>query len=110
MHGLRIRQPNICAVSHIHIERQHTLGLAAARQHAQAWAEKATAKFGVQCRYETGDAQDTLHFDGNGMDGHLLVTPTQLTLQAQLGFLAAMFQDKIEAKLNAQFDAMVQSQ
>ncbi|MGE8398221.1 MAG: polyhydroxyalkanoic acid system family protein [Comamonas sp.] len=96
-------------MSHIQIERQHTLGLPAARQHAQTWAEKATAKFGVQCRYEAGDTQDVLHFDGNGMQGQLHVSATALKLDAELGFLAAMFQDKIEAKLNAQFDAMVQA-
>lgn len=96
-------------MSHILIERQHALGLSAARQHAQTWAAKATAKFGVQCRYETGSDSDVLHFDGNGMEGHLLVTGNQLKLQAQLGFLAAMFQDKIEAKLHEQFDEMVQA-
>lgn len=96
-------------MSRIHIARSHQLGLPAARQHAQAWADKATAKFGVQCRYELGTAEDVLHFSGNGMDGHLRVAPDQLELQAQLGFLAAMFQEKIEAKLHAQFDEMVQS-
>ena len=96
-------------VSQILIERQHTLGLNAARQHAQTWASKATAKFGVQCRYETGERSDTLHFDGNGMEGQLHVSATELKLQAQLGFLAAMFQEKIEAKLNEQFDEIVQS-
>lgn len=96
-------------MSHITIERQHTLGLPAARQHAQTWAEKAHAKFGVQCRYEAGDHADVLHFDGNGMQGQLHVSSTQLLLNAELGFLAAMFQDTIEAKLNAQFDEMVQS-
>ena len=96
-------------MSHIHIERQHTLGLPAARQHAQRWADKATAKFGVQCRYEAGDAHDVLHFDGSGMEGRLHVGASQLKLEAELGFLAAMFQEKIEAKLNAQFDEMVQS-
>lgn len=96
-------------MSHILIERQHTLGLPAARQHAQTWAEKATAKFGVQCRYEAGAHSDVLHFDGNGMEGRLHVSAAHLKLEAQLGFLAAMFQDKIEAKLNEQFDAMVQS-
>lgn len=97
------------AVSHIHIERQHTLGLSAARQHAKNWADKATAKFGVQCRYEAGETHDLLHFEGNGMDGQLFVSASALKLQAELGFLAAMFQEKIEAKLNAQFDEMVQS-
>lgn len=96
-------------MSHIHIERQHTLGLPAARQHAQSWAEKAHAKFGVQCRYETGAEHDLLHFDGNGMQGQLQVGTNQLTLHAELGFLAAMFQEQIEAKLHAQMDAMVQS-
>lgn len=96
-------------MSHIHIERQHTLGLSAARQHARTWAEKATAKFGVQCRYEAGDDRDVLHFDGSGMEGRLHVNACQLKLEAELGFLAAMFQDKIEAKLNEQFDAMVQA-
>lgn len=96
-------------MSHIHIERPHTLGLAAARQHAQTWAEKASAKFGVQCRYEAGIEHDLLHFDGSGMEGRLHVSASHLKLEAQLGFLAAMFQDTIEAKLNAQFDEMLQS-
>lgn len=96
-------------MSHILIERQHTLGLPAARQHAQTWATKATAKFGVQCRYEAGAERDVLHFDGNGMQGQLHVSASDLKLQAELGFLAAMFQDKITAKLNEQFDEMVQA-
>lgn len=96
-------------MSHILIERQHTLGLPAARQHAQNWASKATAKFGVQCRYEAGTDSDVLHFDGNGMQGQLHVTGSDLKLQAELGFLAAMFEDKITAKLNEQFDEMVQA-
>lgn len=95
------------AVSQILIERAHALGLPAARQHAQKWAEQASAKFGVTCRYEAGDSQDLLHFNGNGIDGQLRVTPSALHLQAELGFLAAMFQDKIESKLNAQFDALL---
>ena len=36
------------------------------------------------------------------------VSASHLKLDAELGFLAAMFQDKIEAKLNEQFDEMVQ--
>ena len=96
-------------MSHILIERQHTLGLPAARLHAQKWAEKATEKFGVQCRYEAGEVGDVLHFEGGGMEGRLQVSAQALKLEAELGFLAAMFQEKIEAKLNEQFDEMVQS-
>ena len=89
-------------MSQILIERQHALGLPVVRQHAQTWASKASDKFGVQCRYEAGDQQDVLHFEGNGIEGQLHVTETQLRLQA-------MFQDQIEAKLNAQFDEMLQA-
>ena len=89
------------------ISRIHTLGLPAARKHAQRWAEKASEKFGVQCAYACGETQDRLSFAGNGIDGQLCVTASTLDLQAQLGFLAAMFKDSIEAKLNAQFDALL---
>jgi len=93
-------------VPDIQIERAHRLGLPAARQHARAWANQARAKFGVECRYEEGADSDLLHFSGNGIDGQLRVEATRLQLQAELGFLAAMFQEQIEAKLRAQFDAM----
>ena len=96
-------------MSQILIERSHTLGLEAARQHARHWAAQATAKFGVQCRYEAGSTQDVLHFDGSGMQGQLQVSAEQLRLEAELGFLAARFQEKIEAKLHAQLDAMLAS-
>lgn len=91
----------------IQLSRAHTLGLPAARQHAQRWGEKATEKFGVQCDYVCGETQDLLSFSGNGIDGQLTVTASTLDLQAELGFLAAMFKDSIEMKLNAQFDAML---
>jgi putative polyhydroxyalkanoate system protein len=91
-------------VSHIQIERAHQLGLPTARQHARHWADKAQAKYGVDYRYEEGADSDTLHFSGNGMEGQLQVTATALSLQAELGFLAAMFKDQIESKLRAQFD------
>jgi len=93
-------------VSDIQIDRTHTLGLPTARQHARLWADKAQAKFGVECRYEEGAEHDVLHFSGNGIDGQLQVSGDALQLRASLGFLAAMFKDQIEAKLRAQFDDM----
>ena len=52
---------------------------------------------------------------GQGKARHIVtlltrkVSAEQLRLEAELGFLAAMFQEKIEAKLHAQFDAMLAS-
>lgn len=96
-------------MSHILIERQHSLGLPLVRTLARVWADKASAKFGVQCRYEEGADCDRLHFEGSGMEGSLEVTANSLKLQAELGFLAAMFKDKIEAKFNEQCDALVRA-
>lgn len=94
-------------MSDIQITRTHSLGLPLARQHARRWGEQAAEKFGVQCDYTCGDTQDLLRFSGNGVDGQLQVTASALELQAELGFLAAMFKDSIEAKINAQFDALL---
>ena len=91
----------------IQISRTHSLGLAAARAHAKRWGDKAAEKFGVQCEYDAGETQDLLRFSGNGVDGQLRVTASALELEAELGFLAAMFKDSIEAKINAQFDALL---
>jgi putative polyhydroxyalkanoate system protein len=91
----------------IQISRTHTLGLDTARAHARHWGDKAAEQFGVQCEYASGDTEDLLRFSGNGVDGQLRVTATALELQAELGFLAAMFKDKIESKINAQFDALL---
>lgn len=96
-------------MSHILIERQHTLGLPAARKHAQNLAKKASTQFGVQYRYEEGEQLDVLHFEGSGVEGQLHVSGQLFKLEAQLGFLVAMFQEKIEAKLHAKFDAIVAS-
>lgn len=92
---------------HILIERSHTLGLPAARQCAQSWAEKAHAKFSVACHHTDSEQQHVLYFSGNGIEGQLCVTATTLQLQATLSLLTAMFQTQIEAKLNAQFDKML---
>lgn len=91
----------------IQISRTHSLGLAAARAQARRWGEKATEKFGVQCEYASGDTEDLLRFSGNGVDGQLRVTASALELQAELGFMAGMFKDKIESKINAQFDELL---
>ena len=96
-------------MSAIQIDRAHSLGLPAARQHARLWAQKAEAKFGVQSRYEEGAERDMLRFSGNGIEGELLVTGAQLKLQMQLGFMASMFKDQIEAKLRDQLDAIAGS-
>ena len=38
----------------LHIRREHSLSLAAARKIAFSWAEHVEAEFGMECTYEEG--------------------------------------------------------
>lgn len=100
-------------MSDIHIHRPHQLGLPAARQVALVWAQKVEKKFDLTCRYEEGNGpdgpngQDTLHFENQGIQGQLQVQADQFVLTAKLGFLFSAFKEPLRAKLNAQFDALL---
>ncbi len=91
----------------IHIHRSHALGLAAARAAARTWAAKAEAKFGMACTYAEGHTQDTLSFSRPGMQGTLQVDAQQFALTAELGFLFAAFQDRIESEIGHQLDKVL---
>lgn len=91
----------------IHIHREHQLGLPKARKIAFSWAEKAEKKFDMECTYEEGDTQDTLHFNRSGVKGTLLVDASQFEMRAQLGFLFGAFKDRIESEIGDQLDALL---
>lgn len=94
-------------MSKIHIQRTHQLGLQAARQAALTWSEKAQTKFEMRCTYHQGAQQDRVTFERSGVQGTLSITAQQFELEAQLGFLASAFKPRIEAELQAQFDALL---
>ncbi|MBN9368137.1 MAG: polyhydroxyalkanoic acid system family protein [Comamonadaceae bacterium] len=94
-------------MSHIQIRRPHQLGLEAARKIAFAWAEKAEQKLDMECTYEEGDDQDTVHFTRAGVNGTLQVYPDLFELDARLGFLVSAFRHRIETELHTQFDALL---
>ena len=91
----------------IHIHRDHHLGFKEARKIAVAWAQKAEAKFDMDCTYEQGDTQDTLVFSRTGVKGSLLVDAHQFDMKAQLGFLLGAFKDRIESEIGNQLDALL---
>lgn len=94
-------------VPDIRIHRPHQLGLEAARDAARLWSDKAARKLDMQCRYEQGPAQDTVHFSRSGIQGTLQVCADQFLLQAELGFLFKAFKQRIEAEIHGQFDALL---
>lgn len=94
-------------MSGIHIVREHSLGLAAARKIAFEWAEQAEQKFAMECTYAQGAQEDELAFTRTGVDGTLLVRKDRFELNAKLGFLLGAFKEKIEGEIVKNLDALL---
>jgi putative polyhydroxyalkanoate system protein len=97
-------------VPDIHIERDHALGLPAARALARQWADQAEQKFDMQCTFEpceTAPQEDALRFTRAGVSGSLRVTADRFVLDAKLGFLLGAFKDRIEAEISKNLDALL---
>ena len=91
----------------IHIERNHTLGLARAREVAHQWVAQATQDYGLVCEYDTGNDGDRVAFTGAGVGGTVEVTACTFALHAQLGFLFGSFSDMIEQKVARNLDELL---
>jgi putative polyhydroxyalkanoate system protein len=94
-------------VANLHILREHSLGLIAARKIAFTWAEQVEGEFDMACTYEEGKADDTVTFTRSGVSGTLLVTKDRFELDAKLGFLLGAFKDRIEAEIVKNLDALL---
>jgi putative polyhydroxyalkanoate system protein len=92
-------------VADLHIVREHTLGLAAARQLALDWAEEMETEFRMRCTYQEGPLHDLVTFEGTGAKGTLQVNGTSFELDVKLGFMLGNFKDKIEAVIRKKLDA-----
>lgn len=91
----------------IHIRREHSLGLAKARQVALQWAEDAEKKFDMACTMIEGDTSDTLEFKRIGVNGTLVVAPDHFELDAKLGFLLGAFSKTIESEIEKNLDELL---
>jgi putative polyhydroxyalkanoate system protein len=91
----------------IHIRREHTLGLAKARQVAWDWAEQVEQKFQMECTVIEGETSDTVEFSRSGVKGQLIVAAKHFELDAKLGFLLGAFAKTIEAEIEKNLDALL---
>lgn len=91
----------------IHIERDHSLGMAQARKIAFQWAEQAEEKFDMSCTYEEGDTCDEISFTRSGVSGTLKVSQNLFELDAKLGFLLGAFKDRIEGEIVNNLDTLL---
>jgi putative polyhydroxyalkanoate system protein len=94
-------------VPDIHIEREHSLGLAQARKLAFRWAETAEEKLDMECVYEEGKTSDLVTFTRSGVNGELRVTKDRFELQARLGFLLGAFKQRIETEIEKNLDDLL---
>jgi putative polyhydroxyalkanoate system protein len=94
-------------LANLHIRREHTLTLAAARKIAQSWAEQVQSDFGMDCTYTEGAKEDCIHFTRSGVNGTLVVTGDHFDLDAKLGFLLGAFKGKIEAEIVKNLDDLL---
>jgi putative polyhydroxyalkanoate system protein len=91
----------------LRIHRDHSLGLARAREVAWQWAEDAEAKFDMECTVVEGEASDTVQFKRSGVSGTLVVAADHFDLHARLGFLLGAFSKTIESEIEKNLDALL---
>ena len=91
----------------INITRAHGMSFGDARKAAFKWAERAEAKFDMECTYEEGQTSDECGFTRSGVSGTLTVDKDTFELHAKLGFLLGAFKDKIEGEIVKNLDALI---
>jgi putative polyhydroxyalkanoate system protein len=96
-------------VPELNIEREHTLGLKAARAAARQWAQEAEREWGMQCRTEAGSTQDLIHFERAGVSGCLTVSAHRFDLQLKLGFMLGALAGRIEQQIRKSLDDLLGS-
>jgi putative polyhydroxyalkanoate system protein len=94
-------------MANLHIRREHSLRLAAARKIALSWAEQVENEFGMECTYEEGAQEDRVTFTRSGVNGVLHVTTDHFDLDAKLGFLLGAFKGRIEAEIVKNLDDLL---
>jgi putative polyhydroxyalkanoate system protein len=91
----------------IRIHRDHTLGLAKAREIADAWARDVEREFDMVCQCTRGQTSDTVTFKRTGVSGTLTVAADHFDLHAKLGILLGVFAKSIEEHILKNLDTQL---
>jgi putative polyhydroxyalkanoate system protein len=90
----------------IDITRSHALGLEDGRAAVSTVAEKLEEKLGVAAEW-TGN---TLHFDGQGADGHIEVEAEAVHVAINLSAFLLPMQSRVKSEAEEYLDRALQSQ
>ena len=84
----------------IDIRHPHSMPLAKARKAVEDVAKKLADRFDVEYAWDG----DTLNFNRSGVDGRIALSPKQLHVTAQLGFLLSALKGPIETEIRRVLD------
>jgi putative polyhydroxyalkanoate system protein len=87
-------------MSNIHIRREHSLTLKAARAVVAKMAAQLKREFDFEYTWEQG----VLHLERTGIRGQIAVTAERVQLDATLGLLLGFLKPRIEHEVGAEFD------
>lgn len=82
-------------MSRIHLRRSHDLSAKAARQRVDRMAEALGKRFDAECEWDG----DVLSIEHPNVSGTVKVSKKEIVLDAELGFLLAMFRARVDAEI-----------
>ena len=82
-------------MSRIHLARAHDLTPKAARKKVERVAEALAKRFDAACEWKG----DVLSVNHPSVNGKVTVGENEVVVEARLGFLVAMFRDRIDEEL-----------
>ena len=88
-------------MSRIHLRRTHDLTAKVARQRVDRMAEALGQKFDAQCCWQG----DVLSIEHPNVNGTVTIARNEIVVEATLGFLLALFRDRVDEELVRILDA-----
>jgi putative polyhydroxyalkanoate system protein len=88
-------------MSRIYLRRSHDLTARAARQRVDRMAEALGQKFDAKCSWQG----DVLSIEHPNVNGTVTIEKNEIVVEATLGFLLALFRDRVDEELVRILDA-----
>ena len=92
-------------MSHIVIQRAHSLGLEQVRVLAETLAVHLAERYQLAYHWQ----EDALHFKRTGVKGQIDLAADAIQVQVQLGLLLAMMKSQLEQAIAEQLDEALQA-
>jgi len=82
-------------MSKIDLHHSHRLSPEQAREAVQQLADALQTRFGLDCHWQ----DEGLHFSRPGVEGSITLSPGQLRVEAQLGWLFSALKTQVETEI-----------